>query len=78
MGCGRRFTEKEKRMVQALTNDKKIVTEITNVTGRSRKAIRDYQRALRFGAQLVKHGLSPKLVTAIIRKHEQVNILREI
>ena len=72
MGRGRRLTDKEKRMIQALTNDKKTVTEIANATGRSRKAIRNYQRALRFGARPLKLGpprkLSSKLVSAMIRK----------
>ena len=72
MGRGRRLTEKEKGMIQALTDDKKSVMEIERRTGRSRKAIRNYQQALRFGRKPAKVGpprkLSKKLVAAMVRK----------
>ena len=72
MGRGRSLTEKEKGMIQALTDHKKSVMEIECRTGCLRKAIRNHQQALRFGRKPAKVGsprqLSKKLVAAMVRK----------
>ncbi len=61
MGRGRRLTEKEKGMIQAMTDDKKSVTGIERRTGCSHKKIRNYQQTLRFGRKPAKVGPSRKL-----------------
>ena len=72
MGRGRRLSDKERGMIEALTAEKLSPTEIARRIKRSTKAVRNAQRALRFGAPPRKLGpprkVSQKLIKAMVRK----------
>ena len=72
MERGRRLTEKEGGVMEALTQQKLSPKKIARRINRSPKAVRNAQKALRFGAPPRILGparkVSPKLVNAVVLK----------